>query len=261
MNLFKKLLNKFNGLYYPQEYLCISKESFQQPLHVYFTDNMKVIKNITLSHLFSGYSPLILTLFSSSIENQSTPGNIAIVLSQQALHPNEIISEKDAIAKLYLKLICQRSAGNNTIYYYEGIKGEHHFLSSFHQYIIGLKNRLYNKKTGNVFLKNNLYKQVQIAYAVPRIISLITVADGNLYNLFPTDLHGSLDDQFYSISLRINGKACIQVERAKRIIISEMHSGAYKPVYSLGKNHMQEMKPKDNFMFSESVSRLPSTIT
>ncbi|MEI9943391.1 MAG: hypothetical protein WDN26_04155 [Chitinophagaceae bacterium] len=33
-----------------------------------------------------------------------------------------------------------------------------------------------------------------------------------------------------------------------------MDPGAYKMVYSLGKNHMQELKPKDNFPFSERVS-------
>jgi flavin reductase (DIM6/NTAB) family NADH-FMN oxidoreductase RutF len=115
---------------------------------------------------------------------------------------------------------------------------------------------LYNKKEGNVFLKNNLYKQVQIAYAVPRTISLITVTGSNLYNLFPTDLHGSIGDQFYSVSLRINGKACMQVEAAKRIVVSEMHSDAYKTAYSLGKNHMQELKARDNFPFSELVSAI-----
>ena len=256
MNLLKKLLNKFNGLYYPQEYLCLSKESFQQPLHVYLSDNMKLIKDITNSHLFNGYSPLILILFFSSIEDQLLPDNIEIVFSHHTLDPNEIVKQKDAIGRLYLKLIRKQAAGDYSLGYYEGTKGQHHFLSTFHHYIIRLKNNLYNKQIGNVFLEGNLYKQVQIAYAVPRIISLITVANGDLYNLFPTDLQGPVNEQFYSVSLRINGKACMQVESAKRIVISEMHSDAYKIVYSLGKNHMQELKLKDNFSFSESVSAI-----
>ena len=125
---------------------------------------------------------------------------------------------------------------------------------AFHQSIIELNNRLYNKKEGNIFLADNLYCQVQIAYAVPRIISLVTIKDGDLYNLFPTDLHGPVNDQYYILSLRHQGKACKQVETAGRVVISQMNCEAYKTVYSLGKNHMQELKSKDNFPFGNESS-------
>lgn len=256
MQLGQKLLQKLNGLYYPQEYLCLAKESFQQPLHAYLVDGRKIIKNITNEHLFTGYSPLIFTLNSPAGNNRELPVNIEIVFSQQSLQPNDIFEKKDAIARLSLKMIRKQSHGNNSIFYYEGAKGNHHFLSSFHQYIIGLNNRLYNKKVGNVFLHDNLYKQVQIAYSVPRIISLITVSDGKLYNLFPTDLHGPVNEQYYVSSLRYEGKACKQTEAAERIVISQVHCQAYKTVYSLGKNHMQELKQKENFPFGESFSEL-----
>jgi hypothetical protein len=250
MQLLQKLLNKFNGLHYRQEYLCLAKEFFQNPVQVYLVDKDRVIKNITGEHLFTGYSPLIFTLYS----NGELPGTIEIIFSQQSLQPNDVFKGKDAIARLSLKMIRKQSAGGINIFYYEGIKGEQHFLSSFHQYIIALYNSLYNKKPGNVFLHDNLYKQVQIAYAVPRIISLITVSDGKLYNLFPTDLHGPVAEQYYIGSLRHEGKACRQVTAAGKIVISEVHARAYKTVYSLGKNHMQELKPKDNFPFGESLS-------
>jgi len=127
-------------------------------------------------------------------------------------------------------------------------------MSAFHQSMIGLYNRLYNKKTGNVFLRGNLYKQVQIAYSLPRIISLVTVGNGELYNLFPTDLHGPVEDQFYVSSLRYEGKACQQVESIRRIAISKIDCNAYKTVYSLGKNHMQELKPRNEFPFGPNLS-------
>lgn len=252
--LVKKILNKLNGLYYPQEYLCFAKESFQYPLHAYLADGRQIIKDITHSHLFTGYSPLILTLHSPAANNQELPGNIEIIFSQQSLPENGFIEKKDALARLSLKMIRKQAAGSDIISYYEGTKGEHHFLSSFHQYIIGLQNRLYNKKPGNVFLAGNLYKQVQIAYSIPRIISLITVSDGKLYNLFPTDLHGSVNEQYYVSSLRHEGKACKQVEASGRIVISRVHYESYKTVYFLGKNHMQDLKSKENFPFSESLS-------
>ena len=179
-----------------------------------------------------------------------------LFFSQRSLQPNDHFKKRDALAWLSLRLIQKQKIGNNEIYYYEGIQGQHHFISFFHQYIIGLSNRIYNKKKENVFLNNDLYKQVQIAYSVPRIISLITVGSGGLYNLFPTDLHGQVNEQYYVSSLRHGGKACKQVENTGMIVISQVQSDVYRMVYGLGKNHMQELKPKENFFFSGSLSNI-----
>src|ERR1043165_977039 len=176
MDLFQKILNKFKGLFYPQEYLCFSKESFQQPLYIYLVADGKLIKEITHEHIFVGYNPLIFALYSSTIKNKSNlPDDINIIFSQRLLQQNDIRGNRDAFAFLSLKLTRKQSAGDSTIFYYEGIKGEHHFLSKFHQSLIGLYNKLYNNKSANIYLQRNLYKQVQIAYAAPRVISLITV--------------------------------------------------------------------------------------
>lgn len=252
MQLLQKLLNKFNGLYFQQEYLCVAKESFREPFHVYLTDAGRIIKDISHSHLFTGYSPLIITLHTGN--ESGLPGNPHIILTRQSLLLNELYTRKDAIASLSLKLLRTQVAGDTTVYYFEGVKGRHHFLSFFHQSVIGLNNRLYNKKEGNVFLYNNLYKQVQIAYAFPRTISLITVSNGELFNLFPTDLHGPVNDQYYIDSLRHEGKACQQVEASGKIVISEVQADAYQLVYSLGKNHMQELKPAEYFPFGRLKS-------
>ena len=260
MQLLQKLLNKFNGLYYTQEYLCLAQESFQQPLYVYHIAGKQIIKDITNQHLFTGYSPLIFTLYSTNIKEVELTEKIDIIFSAQCFKPNESLEKKDAIAWLSLKMIRRQSGGNMDIVYYEAIKGEHHFLSSFHQYIIELYNRLFNKKPGNVYLHNNLYRQVQIAYSVPRVISLITVSDGKLFNLFPTDLHGAVNELYYISSLRHEGKACKQVEASGRVVISQIHCDAYKTAYSLGKNHTQVLRPKDNFPFwniNSAIFHLP----
>jgi hypothetical protein len=254
MLLLKKLLNKFNGLYYPQEYLCLAKEKFEQALNVYLVNNNRVVKEITGQYLFAGYSPLVFTFHSSTADHLDLRDTIEVVLSDQSLPPNEFLKKKDAIARLSLKMIRKQSAGETEIAYYEGMHGSHHFISSFHQSVNGLYNRLYNKKPGNVFLNGNLYKQVQIAYSVPCIISLITVENNGLYNLFPTDLHGPAGEQYYVSSLRHEGKACRQVESAGRIVISNIHCDTYKTVYSLGKNHMQDPRAKNDLPFGETRS-------
>ncbi len=256
MKLLQKVLNKLNGLHYPQEYLCLAKESFQLPLHVYIAEGRTIIKDITHFHLFTGYSPLVFAISFPVEDRIELPASLEIVFSQRSFQQNETLEKRDGVARLFLKLIKKQEANNITIFYYEGIKGEHRFVAPFHQSVIDLINKIYNKKEGNIFLAENLYRQVQIAYAVARIISLITVKTGDLYNLFPSDLHGAVNDQYYIVSLRHEGKACKQVETAGRIAISQMNCQAYKTVYSLGKNHMLELKSKDNFTFGNETSLL-----
>src|SRR5262245_53492495 len=62
MKLPQKLFNKLNGLHYPQEYLCLAKETFENSLRVYLVANGNIIKDITNEHVFTGYNPLIFTL-------------------------------------------------------------------------------------------------------------------------------------------------------------------------------------------------------
>ncbi|HEY6062362.1 MAG TPA: hypothetical protein VIV35_02065 [Chitinophagaceae bacterium] len=249
----KKILNKLNGLHFPQEYLCLAQESFEQPLHAYLIHEGQVIKDITKLHSFVGYSPLIFSL-SSPANDPVQSSTIDIAFTQHEWHLNGSFRQKDAIALLRLKKIKEQKAGNETILYYEGVKGSHRFISAFHQFIIQFYNRLYHKKPGNVFLPGNLYKQVQIAYSIPRNICLITVGQNDLFNLFPTDLHGPVNEDHYIISLRHDGKACRQVTTTGRILLSDVHSNFYKTAYALGKNHMQEMKVKKNYPFADRVS-------
>lgn len=254
MKLLKKLLHKFNGQHYPREYLCVAKETFQHPLHVYLSSNEKPLKDITKLHCFVGYSPLIFALPSSLFQGP-VPGDIHVSFAPAPIDENAPFNEKDAIASLFLRKIHQQEINENTVLFYEGVKGSHQFLPGFHQSVLQLSNHLYGKKPGNIFLKGNLYKQVQVAYSIPRKICLITVQENNLFNLFPTDLHGQVNDQYYIISLRHSGHACMQVESAGRIVLSDMNANACKKVYSLGKNHMQPLKDRSSFDFSPMNSK------
>lgn len=247
MQLLQKLLNKLNGLYYKQDYLCLAKESFEQSLFAYIILRDRLL-DITNHHLFVGYSPLVFAIRSPKETQLGTAHPVFFV--DREFHPNEIINEKDAIAKLTFQKIREL----NNIFFYEGQKAEHGFISNFHQAILDWQNRLYNKKPGNIYLPGNLLKQVQVAYSIPRTISLITVSDGQLYNLFPTDLHGQIDDDNYIVSLRRKGKAAKQVESAKQVLVSEIHASEFKTAYGLGKNHMQELKPKVAFSFSDKTT-------
>src|SRR5438046_1262163 len=125
MQLLQKILNKFNGLQYGHEYLCLSKESFQYPLRAFLINNGHTIKDITGMHLFVGYSPLIIALSSSSVD--PTPQTIDIVLSHKSLSPTENPEKKDALALLALKNIRNLDVDGDIILFYEGIKENNNF--------------------------------------------------------------------------------------------------------------------------------------
>lgn len=258
MKALKQLLGKLNGLDYRQEYLCFARESFEKPLYVYIIQNRKAVRDITDDHCFTGYCPVVFALSSSVFAGES-PENLLVVFCRRPLEQNEDFNEKDAIALLDLRKISQAGIDEAIASFYEGVQGRHRFISPLHQSVIHLNNRLYGKKPGNVFLEGNLYDQVQIGYCVPRKISLVTVGEMELFNHFPTDLHGQIDSQHYVISLRHEGNACNQVEAAKKIVLSDVSAIAYKKAYSLGKNHMQPLKAKVAFEFSDDseVFRLP----
>ena len=58
-----------------------------------------------------------------------------------------------------------------------------------------------------------------------------------------------------SIAYTINGTT-----KSRVVVIIPVHCDAYRMVYGLGKNHMQELRSKNNFPFSRSLSekfRLP----
>lgn len=260
MQLLKKLLDKLNGYHYRQEYLCLADEPYLNPLYAYTTFGDEVVANITNHHLFVGYSPLIF-----AFSDLTLPQNIEIRFTHDLLNPGQPL--KNALASLQLRRIHETP----NIVFYEGTRAHHRFIPSFNQLINGINNRLHQQKAGNVYLDSKLYPQVQVAYAIPREISLISLALPNGFNLFPTDLHGPLSAfegpalnsalsgvegrTQYIISLRHGGLACQQVQETGKIVVSKMPPDMYKEVYKLGKNHMQPVKPANAFPFSNAFSK------
>jgi flavin reductase (DIM6/NTAB) family NADH-FMN oxidoreductase RutF len=135
-----------------------------------------------------------------------------------------------------------------------GEKGEHLFLKGLHKTMNLFRDKLIKDKPGNVDLPGNLHDMVRIAYSVPRIIGLVSIVEGSLMNLFPTDLHGQLDEKFYISSLRIGGYAQQQVEHGRKIVLCEIESDLFGEAYKLGKNHMKEFSPIRDFNLHASVS-------
>jgi hypothetical protein len=206
--------------------------------------------DLTDSHLFVGYYPLIIAIScekNSSLNNLlQNKNNIKTVLGE---------SKNKFIAQLILKKINTLEFDDVTLFLFEGVKGSHRFLSKFHILTNSLKYKLTAEKKINIYLKGNLYEQVKIAYSIPRRILLVSLGKNNMFNIFPTDINGRIGKQNFVISLRNNGKANNQVKELRKIVLSEVAADAYKEVYSLGVNHIKDLRAKKEFDLSEKLSQ------
>jgi len=250
------------GLSVTQEYVCLDLFSVKPFASVLLTwPGSPETVDISANHLFLGYKPMIIALCFSLADRNS-----AAIAKQESVRIDFRHEGHHALARIVLKKIHERVCDGTVVVYYEGVHGTHNFLSGIHQWIGRMREAIRKRTAGNVGLPGNLYDQVRIAYSVPRIIALITLQDGELMNMFPTDLHGAINARVYAGSLRIGGKANEQVEKCRRIVVSHIKSERYKEVYSLGRNHMQEMKAKENFSVSQLRSHtfnipLPDSVT
>ena len=115
MQLIQKLLNKFNGLYYHQEFLCLDKTSYEPTLFLYLISGNKVVQNITTHHLFVGYCPVVFCFPSFKGIDLSTADNLKIIFSDEQLSANDKVAEKNAIARIFLRKIYVQESGKKKI--------------------------------------------------------------------------------------------------------------------------------------------------
>lgn len=253
------LIRLITGQSFRQEYLCLASE-LRHPLKAYLLVSRDADPlNVTATHLFVGYKPLIIA-FVYEPGHQVDHTKVCLCFTPTSFESTKrwkgFHIDTGSVANLLLTKKVTKQFGSSVVVFYEGKFGRHHFLGRCNQVLGEILLKFKKKAIGNVSLVGNLYDQVRIAYAIPRKIALITIADGELMNIFPTDLHGMINNNYYSSSLRISGEACKQVERIRRLVISDVDRDQYQLVYDLGKNHMQPMKPTSQFNLSNESSEL-----
>jgi hypothetical protein len=248
------------GIGIRQEYLCLALEDLADTFTVHLTTREGERSfDVTNTHLFLGYSPLIMAVpFADADGAAARAGEVCLSFDTASFGIDSrwrgFPASRASMARLQLRRIGERRMDRSLVVFYAGVFGWHRLLNPVHRALNDWLQRLKKKPAGNVALQGNLYEQVRIAYAMPRIISLVSVGDGVRMNLFPTDLHGRAGGAHYVSSLRVGGRACEQVEAARRIVLSEVDAGAFEAVYRLGKNHMKPLADANTFDLHPAVS-------
>lgn len=252
------------GISIRQEYLCVALEDLADTLSVHLTtrDGLES-QDVTGSHLFLGYRPLVLAIpFEDAGAAAARAAEVCLSFQAGAFAAGGtwrgFPTAATSVARLHLRKIQERRVGDGLLVFYEGVFGAHRLLGAFHRVMNRWLEQLKSRPEGNVALDPNLYEQVRIAYSLPRIISLVSVGQGEgdreRMNLFPTDLHGPAGETRYASSLRLGGLACQQVEAGRRIVISEIAAEAFQLAYRLGKNHMRPLHEKSTFDLRTTAS-------
>lgn len=256
-----RLLRKWlTGIGTRQEYLCLALEDLADTFTVHLTTREgERSLDVTRAHLFLGYSPLIMAVPFADADGAFSRADEACLSFDAARFGIDarwrgFAASRASIARLHLRRIGERRMGESLVVFYAGVYGWHRMLGAFHRQMNDWMQRLKKKPAGNVALHGNLYEQVRIAYALPRLISLVSVGDAARLNLFPTDLHGPVSETHYVSSLRVGGCACEQVESARRIVISEVDAASFRAVYGLGKNHMKPLADPAGFDLHAATS-------
>jgi hypothetical protein len=234
----------------PNEYLCLKANSLPDGLSTVLVLGDDRI-DVTDRHFLLGYKPLLIGI--SALQAHEVPEVEKATL-------DFIAGSERTVASLNLLQVRRAHFGDDALSIFECTFGRHEFLGRVHRSI----NRLYEstkaKPAGNIYLEGNLYDQVRVGYAHPRVIAVISLGEDNRFNLFPTDLHGSFGDRHYAGSLRIGGKACDQVQRLRRLVISTVNASSFRSTYLLGKNHMRELRDVGDFevaSFRSATFNLP----
>jgi hypothetical protein len=209
--------------------------------------------DVSHAHVLLGYRPLMIAVVCEPEHSfYSTFDTVRLYFIYPAFgrdkHNHDLAAIRSRyLATLELRRVMLKEFAGRKVVYYEGLYGEHKFIHPFHQFFNNLRENLRHVHPGNVRLPGNLYDQVRIAYAIPRIIALITVSDGERMNMFPTDLHGPCASEYYFSSLRRGGKANDQVEEQGRLALFSVPVEDFETAHALGKNHMKDMAALEQF--------------
>lgn len=254
----KKIIRKIIwGTTLNQEYICLPCNIVAHLSSVFLAKDGDRTADVNISdkHLFLGYKPVLIALRSVDVKNFN--GGLLIRFSQNncLLGTINVLPVRNAEYNWPEIILCQ------------AIQGKSHLLPFPSIILSRLYDRLRYKKQGNISLPGNLYTQVKIAYSYPRKICLASLHENDLYNVFPTDLHGKIGGSKYYISLRTKGKACRQVLNLKQISLCEIEASSYRQAYGMGPNHMKNLRPASEFDYQSQYSSrygnllLPSVIS
>jgi flavin reductase (DIM6/NTAB) family NADH-FMN oxidoreductase RutF len=152
----------------------------------------------------------------------------------------EILYGKKIYGILKLRRSGHISSGGKEISLFT-VTGQRNFLFDFMQ---RQADRLYlyiqnaiNRKPYNFFMQVKELNKLHTYYMVPKPVVLITVFDGEKYDLFPMDITGFVAEDCFLLGLRNTSPAVAKMIGSGKICISTVPLDKKEEAYKLGAHH------------------------
>jgi hypothetical protein len=235
MSLRQTIRAFLTGNSFPSEFLFVSDGNERPVLvEIAFTPKTTAI-DITDSHILLGAGPVFIGVFNPAVANTS------FQTAELRFSCN-----KQKLGTIQLKKMTVTANWPQGMALFEGVSAENQ-LHTILQQCIQRALHYIRQIRGKAFLSWEMNEMIRVLYAVPRKVSVISVAESNMLNIFPSDLNGSVGETHYAMALRTGGKALEQVLAIKNIVICDMAPRFYTRALAMGKNHMRDMQLEEKF--------------
>ena len=128
-------------------------------------------------------------------------------------------------------------AGDTTLSCHRVLDGRHHCLPG-PQRLWQSWLQMRHRDTSSPFQMSPAALQyLAVFYICPRPVVLVSVEDGEHSNLFPMDLIGPLDDEFFVLSLRSTSASVPAMANSRRAVLVDISIEDRSLAYALGRHH------------------------
>ena len=157
--------------------------------------------------------------------------------------------ERKAVAKPELRLFDKIEEKDGTLFLWKLEKSTIHHVGSIKALLIFHR---YYKKPGFSFEK---LKSFASAYSYPRRVRIISVRQGDYYNIFPMDLLGEISSsKRFVFGLRHTNIALSKIIETGKMVVSEVSFEHKETIYKLGKHHSVSPPSLDSLPFKVKQS-------
>jgi flavin reductase (DIM6/NTAB) family NADH-FMN oxidoreductase RutF len=162
------------------------------------------------------------------------------------------------LGKIALRAAAQFPAGNEKLCLFQPRSYSNYCLPKpwlWSRYLYYARSRS-SPQTAEMALTLREVHSMSVFYICPRPVVLATVAERNAGNVFPMNLMGAIDEDYFSFALNATRPVTSVVESIGRIVLSSIPLEQASLTMALGKNHRAGYVPWGDLRFETKKSTL-----
>jgi flavin reductase (DIM6/NTAB) family NADH-FMN oxidoreductase RutF len=195
-------------------------------------------RDVTHSHLVACAAPIIVGIgFDGSWKPEMNEG------TKLSLKFHQWDGEERLLGEIGLRFSTIVRAGGQELYLFEVRACKNHCLPKTHRWARFLHREYLlwrSNKTSDVRMSSLGSRSMGVFFICPRPVVLVSVADGDVGNMFPMNLMGSIGNGYFAFALNSSRPASSLVERSGRVALSSIPAEQASVARQLGRNHRQE---------------------